>query len=539
MGTLIGLGEAQLLPPGQMKDWAYNTLDTTGTREIEDVILPKLTSAQLRIYSFERALQAPALSMMMRGVRVNEYQRNEMAKKLRKELASDERAFTKMEGVADKWDGTALETGWCPGDYSKRHKWPRGVPDSKEKLCERCHVSRFKPVPFNPSSDDQSAHLLYDLHKIPIMRNKSGNVSTDKDTLGRMAFKYPQVAGIARAILSYRDKVKQLGSLTARLGPDGRYYSSFNIGAAWTGRQSSSKNPFQLGGNLQNVAPRHRLVLEADPGMDMGYADYMQGESNIVAHLSGDEKYIEAHALGDVHTYVTRYLWPELGWTGDLKLDKKIAKQLPPWDPVEGHDYRFQCKRIQHGSNYGLSPMGISLIAHIPLAEAKRAYERYMTEFSMIPAWQQWVWNEIREHRTLVNPLGRPINLFGRPNDPHTHKQGLAFLPQSLLADIDNIAMWRIWYELEGEGVQLLAQVHDALLHQYPTGRLDLERRALQLMSIPVQVTDILGKTRTMTIGVEAAVGKNWGHKSPENPNGIDETPIAQYLMEHPLNDAN
>lgn len=98
-----------------------------------------------------------------------------------------------------------------------------------------------------------------------------------------------------------------------------------------------------------------------------------------------------------------------------------------------------------------------------------------------------------------------------------------------------NIALWRVWNELDPKRLELLAQVHDALLFQFPSGNLETVRRMLQLMSIPVPITDIRGITRTMRIGVEAAVGKNWGHKQDDNPYGIDEKPIEDYLREHPL----
>lgn len=524
MSKIITLEEARQLPPGQLKDWAYNALDNTGTREVADVLLPRLSQLNEHTYAFERGLQAPALSMMFRGVRVDEVKRNQMVVELKREMSKDMRAISKLPEVTEKWDGHVKDTGFCPMNFGKKHKWPRGVEDTDpNKKCEKCGTPRMTVQPFNPGSPSQTAHLFYDLNGVKPMMNKSHKVSTDEDVLQRIGIKHPKLLPITERILAVRDKAKQLGSLAAKLTPDGRYPSSFNVGAAWTGRFSSSKNPFQLGGNLQNVAERHRRVFIADYNMLMGYADYMQGESNIVAHMSGDEKYIEAHRLGDVHTYVTRYIWPELPWTGDLAKDKKIAKVNPPWDLAPGHDYRFQCKRIQHGSNYGMTPPGISMVAHIPILEARRAYERYMTEFDGIPAWQGWVANEIKEHRPLCNPMGRCVHLFGRPWDPHTVKQGLAFLPSSTLADIEDVAMWQVWWELEQEGLWLLAQVHDALLHEFPHDRLDLEKRLLELMAIPVPITDIRGNTRVMTIGVETAIGRNWGHKSEDNPYGIDE----------------
>lgn len=523
MGRLISLPEAQALPKGQEKSWCYNALDCTGTLEIAQVLLPRLNEAQSLTYAFERALQAPAIAMMMRGVRVDETKRAEMVTTLKRELASEMRKIAKLPQVTEVWDGTELETGECPAELGKHHKWPRGVPDSPDRKCERCGAPRVRAKPFNPGSPDQNHRLFYELHGVSPIKNKLGEVSTDEDVLEKIGRRYAALKPVTDAILSVRNSKKQLGSLAAKLTSDGRYPSSFNVGAAWTGRFSSSKNPFQLGGNLQNVAERHRRVFIADPGYTLGYADYMQGESNIVAHLAGDPKYIEAHRVGDVHTFVCRYVFPDLPWTGDLKRDKIVAKVNPPWDTAPGHDYRFQTKSVVHGCNLGLTPFGIALQKHIPLAQAKAGFERYMTEFEYIPAWQSWVAGQVREHKPLVNPLGRTVQLFGRPNDKHTINQAYAFLPQSTLADIDDIAMWLVWLYLEPEDVQLLAQVHDALLHQFPSGRMDLEKQLVDFMSIPVPVTDFRGNTRVMTIGVETAVGKNWGHKNDGNPHGISE----------------
>lgn len=533
MGTWITLEEARALPPGQEKDWAYNALDVTGTLEIAEALLPRLNDKpnEAATYAFERAIQAPALAMMLTGVLVDAPKRAKMVEELKRELKKDERAIAKMPIVMENWDGVEKETGFCPAEFGKHHKWDRTVPDllpdghpNYSRACTRCGVSRFHPKPFEANSTDQVQHLIYDILHIPPMENKQHKASTDDDILDRLGNKYETLKPLTDAIRAVRDKNKQLGSLNARLSRDGRYPSSFNVGAAWTGRFSSSKNPYGLGGNLQNVAERHRGVFVADPGKCLGYADYMQGESNLVAHLSGDPKYIEAHKLGDVHTYATRLIWKALPWTWDLKADKKIAKTLPAWDPVPGHDFRFQAKRIQHGSNYLLSPRGIFYIAHIPIKEAESAQRNYFSEFEFIPAWQRNVIKTIREHGPLINPFHRKIVLMGRPWDEHTWKQGCAFLPQSALAEMTNISLWLVWYYLGPLGVEVLAQVHDAILFQYPRGREDLAKRVAEIMSFPVHVTDFNGVCRVMRIGSEVAVGKNWGHYHAEsNPEGLKE----------------
>jgi len=256
----------------------------------------------------------------------------------------------------------------------------------------------------------------------------------------------------------------------------------------------------------------------------MFYADLKTAESMVVAYLSGDEAYMEAHKQ-DVHTYVCRLVWPDLPWTGDIKRDKKIAQSMrPEWDDVEGHDYRFQAKAIQHGSNFGMSPTAIAIQKHVPLKQAQIAQESYFRAFPHIRAWQNAQREKVEAQVPIRNPFGREVQLLGRPLDPHTHKQALAFPPQSCVGDVLNIGLWRLWRHEDPHFIQLLAQVHDAVLGQYPDWMAD-EARAeiLKHMSVPFDVTDYRGVTRTCEIPVELATGQNWGKASDSNPQGMRE----------------
>ena len=67
----VSIKQAQGLK-GQLRRWAYNAIDCIATREIADVLLPRLDSAQTRFYAFERAAQLPAFSMTRRGLLVDE-----------------------------------------------------------------------------------------------------------------------------------------------------------------------------------------------------------------------------------------------------------------------------------------------------------------------------------------------------------------------------------------------------------------------------------------------------------------------------------
>jgi len=517
MALIVNVSEAMALRSEALRQQAYNGLDVTGTAEVSRVLRSRLDEQLNRTYSFERAIQAPALQMMVRGCAVDLGARAEALKVATREWQKATRLIDKMPQVRDFWDGMEKVTGYCPKEPDKHHKWQKGVPDGPERLCERCGSPRMVRAPFNANSQAQVERLLYVLHGLPAERNKDKKVSVDDDCLEKVGRKHKEFFPLCEAIRDVRDQKKQIGWLNGRLNARNRYPSSFNVGAAWTGRFSSSKNPHGEGGNLQNVAPKLRHVIVADPGYDLWYIDFKTGESYVVAYESGDPVYIEAHATGDTHTFVARLLWPHFPWTGDLKKDKDWAKSHnPEWDKAEGHDWRFQAKRIQHGSNFGLTPPGIAMIAHIPMAEAVKAQRNYFGEFEYIKPWQNSIIADVRESKPLVNALGRKIRLFGRPWDPHTHKQGLAFKPQSTVADLIDIALWRVWYYMEPKGVQLLAQVHDALLLQIPRGRFDLAAETIEMMRIPINING-----RTLIIDVEASYGRNWGKFDPEkNPFG-------------------
>jgi len=525
MGITVSLKEANALRRGQLRDYAYNTLDCTGTRAVADVLLPRLTPQTGLTYSFERACQAPALAMMIRGVLVNLVVRDSELAELRRDLKKAAKASNKQPLIKEKWDGTELETGKCKNSTRKdgRHKWPRGVPDA-ERRCETCNTPRVKRKDFNPNSHVQCWHLFYDILGIPVQKNKKGEESTDEFVLEKIARRWKQYAGLVDTILAVRGIKKQIGFVNSRLSSDGRFMSSFNVGAAWTGRWSSSKNPYREGSNLQNISERHRRMFMADPGKEMCYADLEQAESRTVAYDAEDEAYIKAHLSGDVHTYVCRMLWPDLDWTGDLTKDKVVAKANPPWDLAPGHTWRFAAKRCQHGLNYGLSPQGIAAWAHIPLAEAKLVYERYFTEFAGVYGWQRAIAKMVKDQQALVNPLGRRCRLFGRPWDAHTYRQGLSFIPQSTVGDVLNLSLWGVWKNCDPQLIQLLGQVHDAILCEFDIEARDEAVVALtEHMTIPIPI-----KGRTMTIPVEIAIGRNWGHRQADpdkpgyNPNGIE-----------------
>ena len=535
---------------GEDRYQAYGALDAAGTLEIYQTLRSRLNEVSEQQYRWTLAQRSPAVCMTIRGVKVNKEKRAIAVAELGALLAVAEKDVAEDPLVSEVWDGTEMETGFCSvlreAEYFKagpkkglikkaagqqRHKWLKAETE-EARTCERCGCGRMKPSAFNPSSPDQVKRLLYVLLKAPIQRNKKGDITTDWDALEAIGRKKPKLNNLCQKLLVIRDLDKQLGSLQAQLSQFDRFHSSFNVGGAWTGRWSSSQDPFRRGGNLQNITEQHRFVFEADRGMTMFYADLKTAESLIVAYMSGDENYIEAHK-SDVHTYVCRLVWPEMPWTGDIKQDKKIATSTyPEWDNVPGHDFRFQSKGVQHGSNYGLSPFGMAIMRHIPVKAAKHAQQQFFKAFPGIPEWQQWTKARVQAGLPIRNPLGREVRLFGRPDDGATHKQAYAFGPQSAVGDILNLGLYRAWDMGDPHEIQLLAQIHDAILGQFPDGSTTALPLLKEAMEIPVEITDFRGVTRTCTIPVEVAIGKNWGKRNTDpkkgrlNEDGLEEVPL-------------
>lgn len=521
---------------GQRKSYVYNAVDCIATRMIRDVLGDVADEATMRTYGMERAVQNAAFAMSLRGVLVDETLRAKRAHELTLETGKLKRKLAKHPTILEVWDQLAIasdpkifgaKAGKCPKSTRKdgRHVWPRGVEDSVTKLCECCGMPRLRVSPFSATSPTQCGHLFYDLLKCKKQYNKDHKVSTDEDCMERIAKSKKIAEPIARAILDIRDIDKQLTLLNARLR-DGRFATSFNVGVASTGRWSSNADMFHCGGNIQNIPERHRDIFIADPGKVLFYADLKQAESKSIAHYAGDELYIAAHE-DDTHTFVCNLVWPEglngNPWPKDKKDWAKFAKShLPAWDNVAGHDYRFQSKAVQHGSNLGLTAFGMAMQKHMPVAAASEGQQRYFRAFQGIRPFQNWVRMKVEAQEPIVNCLGVRFLLYGRPWDEHTFKQGLAVLPQSTVAHIINLAAEQVFNELDPWNVQLLGQIHDALLGQCDEAEaIPTMKRVYELMSIPVPVTDIKGVTRWMTIEPELAIGRNWKHAGKENPEGL------------------
>lgn len=472
-------------PDPDINHQIYNGLDNCITLEVHEA-LQEIPGNEL-IYSFERAMQAPALEMMLRGLRVDMLARDEAVRFLRTQQARLTTILTAYgEAIWDRPIGPNTSSG--PSDLKK---------------------------------------LFYETMTLPEQHIIQKGVR--KPSCGREALEKLQVyfhaRPIAKAILAFRDISKQISFLTSEVDNDNRIRTSYNVAGTETGRWSSSSNAFGTGTNLQNFPDRLRRVFIADEGRKFAYCDLEQAESWIVGirswMITGKRNYLDAIQSGDLHTTVAKMVWPELPWTGDVKLDREVAER--PF--YRDYSYRDLAKRGGHGTNYFGTPPTMAKHLKVEVQLMQEFQSRYFEAFPEIGGqghgltWHLWVAQQLQLHGHLTTLLGRTRHFFGRHNDDTTLREAIAYEPQSVVGDLLNLGAWRIWHRGRDRNIRLMAQLHDAVLIDFPDDP-QLEQYIKAEVSAKLR-TELHVQGETFVIPNDFSSGWNWGKFSKSNPHGV------------------
>jgi len=514
---------------GEQKLWVYCGLDNCLTHEVGETLRPQLNpKTSTRTYRFERAMQAPALAMMRRGMLVDQ-------EAMHLALYGDPSAVAnpkEHDGDAEKAEvaasrereGLLARLARLSG-LGRDAKGKTIVVDETAILQQYANAIWGKGLNYN--SPKQLQEILYTALSIPpVVSNKKGksSVTTDRKALEWLIDNYPRAEPLCRVILQARDLEGLIEVLTKGLDADGHMRCSYQVAGTETGRWSSSTSVFNTGTNLQNITYSLRRIFIPKPGYVFCNVDLEQAESRGVAYLSGDERYIEACESADLHTTVAHMVF-------GIPNVKSEAER-----PYYRHfTYRDMAKRAGHGLNYGLTPASLARHMKITVKEAFRMYMRYLGgelpetrahtlelmdlphtrlgklvqfpgAFPGIRAWHETTRLELETEGELTTPLGRRRQFWQRLNDSSTLREAIAYRPQSMIGDLLNIALWRVWNELESDELHILGQVHDSIMFEVLENSIDkLMPRVLECMRNPVQING-----RTLVIPAEVKIGRNW-----------------------------
>jgi DNA polymerase-1 len=368
----------------------------------------------------------------------------------------------------------------------------REIETQLDELVARAHEEAGQA--FNLGSPKQLQVILFEQLKLPVIRKTpKGQPSTAEDVLQELATDYE----LPRTILRHRSLAKLKSTYTDRLPEKvhpatGRVHTHYHQAVTATGRLSST-DP-----NLQNIpirtpeGRRIRKAFVAPAGNVLLAADYSQIELRIMAHLSDDERLLEAFAAGeDIHRATAAEVF-------DCAIDAVSGEQ------------RRAAKAINFGLMYGMSGWGLARQLEIERKAADAYIERYFERYPGVRAYMDRIRTEARERGYVETLFGRRLwtdEIRSRnPQRRQAAERAAINAPmQGTAADIIKRAMIDVdaWIQAEKAPARLVMQVHDELV-------LEVEQDALESVREAVVTRMSQAAELKVPLLVETGSGLDW-----------------------------
>jgi DNA polymerase-1 len=437
----------------------YNATDAAVTYECAMKIYKELEEAGMVDFYYEHmhSLIQPLMDITSVGVRVDTEAKKKAIKYITQQVVELQDSLVKLIGHELNVNSPKQMKGWLYEELKLKPKYKLRK-DKGEKTI---------------SADEEALEELYKETKLQALKVVLDIREARKLLSTYLEVTYDKEAGVERARTSYL------------------------ITGTETGRLSSRETVYGTGTNMQNI-PKGivRQIFIPDEGKTFLNADLSQAEARVVAWLAGEDRLIKVFLDGgDIHR-------------------RNAAKIFRKTEEAITKDEREIAKRVVHASNYGMGPVTFAKNAGISANEAKALLNAYFAEFPKIKLWHMSIQRDLRNSRVLTTPLGRRRIFFNRWDDSLL-REGLAYIPQSTVADLLNMGLRRVYNAYIGTDVQILLQIHDAILLQVPTEEVhQVAKEVRKLLSIPIMINHL-----ECVIPVDISVGKNW--------NDLGKLPLA------------
>ena len=349
--------------------------------------------------------------------------------------------------------------------------------------------------PFNLSSPKQLQEILFEKLGIkPLKKTPTGTPSTSEEVLSELSANYPlpklilEYRGLAKLKSTYTDKLpKMINEVT------GRVHTNYNQAVAITGRLASS-DP-----NLQNIPIRTedgRKVREAfiaPQGSKILSADYSQIELRIMAHLSKDERLIEAFKNNeDIHKITAAEIF-------SCDLSNVSSEQ------------RRYAKVINFGLIYGMSAYGLAKNLNIERVAAQNYIEKYFTRYPSVRNYMEEAKQSAKNNGYIETYFGRrlwvpEINGSNGIRRAAAERAAINGPMQGTAADLIKMAMNAVdeWIKKSKEITgKMIMQVHDELVFEVPESEVDKFQENIRDLMENVAKLDV-------PLKVDIGVGNNW-----------------------------
>lgn len=346
----------------------------------------------------------------------------------------------------------------------------------------------------NLNSSVQVGNFLAEKVGVPLSKTRTGRFATNETEIARFRDQF----SIVNDLLNYRELTKlsstYVESLIDKADVRGRVHTTYNQVAVSTGRLSSS-NP-----NMQNIpvtskfGQKIKSCFVAGEGKVFLSFDYSQQELRILAHLTGEEKLIDAFNNNrDVH--------------------KITASQIfhVDYDAVT-KEQRMVGKTINFGIIYGMSSYGMSQGLTIPVDEAQGFIDTFYATYPKIQTYYENYLKQAKIDGFVETMLGRRRYVFEYPNkkfiDNSMRRVLMNFPIQGTAADLMKKAMVDVDREIlqKNQDIRLLLQIHDDLVFEVRDDPKVCKSLLEKIKRIMCEVYPL-----SVPIEVDVKKGKNWG----------------------------
>lgn len=371
--------------------------------------------------------------------------------------------------------------------------------DMGKELTERLQrieqdIHELAGETFNINSPKQLSVVLFEKLELPVIKKTKTGYSTAADVLEKLEPEHE----IIPKILLYRqlNKLQSTyvdGLLKVVYKDTHKIHTRFNQALTQTGRLSST-DP-----NLQNIPIRleegrkiRQAFIPSKEDWVLFAADYSQIELRVLAHISKDEKLVEAFNKDkDIHTQTA--------------MDVFHVEE----NEVDGN-MRRQAKAVNFGIVYGISDYGLSQNLQITRKEAKTFIDKY---FSIYPDVKQYMDDIVQtaKHQGYVETIMKRRRYLPEISSSNFNQRSFAERTamntpiQGSAADIIKKAMIDLENCLQQENLQarVLMQVHDELILEAPESEIE------QLKQIVPEVMDSTVELN-VPLKVDYSYGKTW-----------------------------
>ena len=354
---------------------------------------------------------------------------------------------------------------------------------------------------FNLGSPKQLGEMLFEKLGVPGgKKTKSGQYSTGEAVLSKIDHPLVEI------VLEYRGLSKLKSTYTDALdnvadSETDRVHTSYHQALTSTGRLSST-DP-----NLQNIPIRTatgRLIRQAfiaPEGRVILAADYSQIELRLMAHFSGDENLTRAFNEGlDIHTATAAEV---------------LGKAVEEVSATE----RRNAKAINFGLLYGMSAFGLAKQLQMSRGEAQDYIDMYFERYPSVKDYMINTRASAYEKGYVETILGRKlytpdINHSNRMVKQGAERAAINAPLQGSAADLIKLAMIAVDKVLPKEHAKMLLQVHDELVFEVDSDKVDNIRQLITDAMQDVLTTTAVAKGWNVDFAVpllvETDIGSNW-----------------------------